>query len=37
MAEFASTPQGNVKIVMMDSSAVAYIYVKEVTPKVKYF
>ena len=37
MAKFASTPQGNVNIVMMDSSAFAYIYVKELTSKAKYF
>ena len=37
MTKFASTAQGNVKIVTMDSSAVAYIYVKELTPKAKYF
>ena len=28
---------GGMFIVMMDSSAVAYIYVKELTPKAKYF
>ena len=37
MTKFASTAQGNVKIVTMDSSAVVYIYVKELTPTAKYF
>ena len=37
MTKFESTAQGNVKIVTMDSSAVAYIYVKELTPTAKYF
>lgn len=36
MTKFASTAQGNVKIVTMDSSAVAYIYVKELTPKANF-